>query len=476
MENAAPALDRAGQALYRQLYEYFIREIRTGRLAAGEKLPSRRRLAADAGVSVNTVDTAYGMLAAEGYVEARPRSGYVVCRLEARPAAPARRAPPPAPPRAAAPRWRFNFATSTIDTGLFPFKTWRRIQRDVLAQDPSLLNPGPRMGDENLRAAIAVHLHEYRGAVCTPEQVVIGAGIEYLAGLLAQMFRAETFAVEDPGYSRTARILANAGAQAAFVPVDSQGMDADALAASGARLAYVTPSHQFPTGVTMPAARRYELLRWAAAAPERWIIEDDYDSEFRFDSRPLPCLQGLDEAGRVIYIGTFSKSVAPAIRVAYMVLPAGLLGRWQAMYGSYSCPVSRMEQQTLCRFMESGAFARHLARLRIAYRRRRDALVQALHRRLGGAVRVYGAHTGLHLLAALPGAPGEKALVEAAAARGVHCTALGDYRQGLVPADAPDAAVPAAVLGYAGLSEGQIGPAVDALADAWGAWLPGAGG
>ena len=185
--------------------------------------------------------------------------------------------------------------------GLFPCKTWRRIQRDVVSQ-PRLLNHGPRNGDEELRMAIARHLREARAARCEPEQIVVGAGIEYLLGILARLFAGRLFAVEDPGYARTHRILANNGAAVAFVPVDGQGMSARALAASGAQLAYVTPSHQFPSGVTMPVGRRTELLQWAEGAPGRYVIEDDYDSEFRFDGRPIPCMQGLDEAGRVIYI------------------------------------------------------------------------------------------------------------------------------------------------------------------------------
>ncbi|MEG2286796.1 MAG: PLP-dependent aminotransferase family protein, partial [Ruthenibacterium sp.] len=396
--------------LYHQLYARLADDIRAGCLAAGEKLPSKRRLAEQLHISLNTVDTAYQMLVAEGYLAARPRSGFVVCRLEQPVPSAAQRAgchgqtdaalcsreagtAPRANAGAAAadlPQTafdaafgagsaaRYHFETAAIDTTLFPFKTWRRLQRDLLAGDPSLLNHGHRQGDENLRRAIATYLHEFRGAQCAAEQVVVGAGIEYLLGLLARLFAGRTFAVEDPGYARTHRILENSGANVAFVPVDSEGMTVDALRASGAQLAYVTPSQQFPTGVTMPVGRRTALLHWAAQAPERYLIEDDYDSEFRFDGKPLPALQGLDDGTHVIYISTFSKSIAPAIRIGYMVLPPALLLRYREEFGFYSSTVSRFEQQTLCRFMDEGYFARHLARLRIAYRQRRDALVAAL--------------------------------------------------------------------------------------------------
>ena len=446
-----------GGPLYRQLYAALRAEIAAQRLSAGEKLPGKRRLAADLGVSVNTVDAAYGMLAAEGYVEAHARSGFVVCRLDSLPA-PA--APVPAPAEAPPAPFLYDCATASIDTTLFPYKTWRRIQQDVLARAPEFLNHGHRQGDEELREAVATHLREYRAVRCGAHQVVIGAGIEYLLGMLARLLCRETFAVEDPGYARTARILHNNGVRAAFIPVDRRGMDTAALAASGARVAYVTPSHQFPTGVTMPVQRRYELLRWAEDG--RFLIEDDYDSEFRFDTRPLPSLQGMDGAGRVIYIGTFSKSVAPAIRIAYMVLPETLLGRWRDEFGFYSCTVSRFEQQTLARFLQGGHFARHLGRLRVAYRRRRDALAAALRAQLPG-VRLDGLHTGLHLLATVPCGLSPAQMERAAADNGVRCNALADY----YAAGAPENAPPAMVLGYAGLPEAAIPGAAAALRRAW---------
>ena len=465
MESFAPRLVRTGGApLYRQLYAYIVREITAGTLAAGERLPSKRRLAADLQVSVSTVETAYQMLAAEGYVQARARSGFTVCRIE-RLAAPER--PVPALP-AEAPdphgRWRYDFATGSVDTALFPFKTWARLQRETLTAHPELLNHGPRQGDMALRAAIAKHLHAYRGVVCAPEQVVVGAGIEYLVGLLARLFSESVFAVENPGYARTARVLQNNGVRTVFVPVDEHGMQVDALAQSGAQLAYVTPSHQFPTGATMPVARRTALLRWAREAPERYVIEDDYDSEFRYDTRPIPSLQGLDGAGRVIYVSTFSKSVAPSMRIGYMVLPVPLLQRYREEYSLYSSTVSRFEQQILCRFLEEGHFARHLNRLRGAYRARRDALLEALYEAFGrNGVTVRGSHTGLHLLATLPGGKTEAQLMQAAAECGVHVNGLSSYYM-----EHPETCPPATVvLGFSELDEEDLRAAVALLKTAW---------
>lgn len=448
--------------MYRQLYRYIVREITSGSLAAGEKLPSKRRLAADLGVSVSTVDTAYQMLAAEGYVKAKPKSGFTVLHIErldppVRPAA----CVPSEPPRT---KWAYDFDTGSVDTGLFPFKTWARIQRETVTGHPELLNHGARQGDENLRRAVAKYLHAYRGVLCAPEQIVVGAGIEYLMGLLARMFADSVFAVENPGYPRTARILHNSGAQVRYVPVDEGGMQIGSLQKSGAQIAYVTPSHQFPTGATMPAARRTELLRWAQEKPGRYVIEDDYDSEFRYDTRPLPSLQGMDPAGCVIYVGTFSKSIAPSMRVGYMVLPPEVLLRWRTQFGMYSSTVSRFEQQTLCRFMEEGHFARHLNRLRIAGRGRRDALTDALYRAFGRqGVTVHGGHTGLHLLVTVHGGAGERQLVQAAAQAGVRVGGLSDYyapgTQGC-----PASTV---VLGYSGMDEETLRKAADVLRRAW---------
>ena len=460
MQTLTLSLQRGKTPLYLQIYAALQQEIRTGRLQAGERLPGKRRLAADLSVSVNTVDTAYGMLAAEGYLQSVPRSGFVVCSVAAVPAAAA--VPPSAPP-SASPKSSFlyDFTTTSIDTSLFPFKTWRRLHQNILSQQPDLLNHGERPGDEVLRRAIAAHLREHRAVSCGAHQVVVGAGMEYLLGLVARLFSGACFAVENPGYSRTAHILQNNGAAVRFVELDEQGMSVDALSKSGADIAYITPSHQFPTGVTMPAARRYDLLAWARQAPGRYLIEDDYDSEFRFDSKPLPSLQGMGAAERVIYIGTFSKSLAPAFRIAYIVLPQHLLARWNEEFGFYSCTVSRFEQHTLAQMMENGQFAAHLRRLRLAYRRRRDLLTDALCRAFPD-ITLAGTHTGLHLLAQLPGCDDADILVQTAAQHSVLCSSLSSY-----DAHAPRQTRAQVVLGYAGLSDDAIASAVQRLSLAW---------
>ena len=429
MVHLTTALDAASDVpLYEQLYRSLAAEMRTGAVPAGTRMPGKRRLAAELSVSVHTVDAAYQMLA-EGYLEARERSGFYVQEYLALPES----AAPAAPPKAeAVPRQRpirYDLSTRGVDPGLFPFRTWARLQKELLYSSPELLTHGDAQGDLALRQALAGYLEEYRGVRCGAHQIVVGAGLEFLLGLLAPLLPGPA-AVENPGYPRAKQVLENNGVACCCLPVDEDGLSIRALSDSGAAVCYVTPSHQFPTGVTMPAGRRAELLHWAARCPgRRYIIEDDYDSEFRFDTRPLPSLQGMAGAdGPVVYLSTCSRSLAPSIRIAYMVLPEQLLPAWHAKYRLYSSTVSRFEQQTLARFITGGYFTRHLARERVAYKARRDALTAALQEAFAPEeLHLTGLHTGLHLLAELRDPPPDDALRAAAEAEGVRLSLLSDY-------------------------------------------------
>ena len=457
------------EPLYQQVYNHLAEQIRSGQLPAGERLPGKRSLAEALGVSVNTVDTAYQMLTAEGYLESRPRSGFFVQQYtDLLPGTSPVPLPPEPAPLPESPS-RFDLSVTGVDISLFPFRTWGRIQKDLLYTAPDLLAHGHRQGDPELRSAIADYLRAYRGVQCTAQQIVVGAGMEYLLGLLARMLGGNgqaLAAVENPGYRRSWVILRNNGVPCHFVDINSGGMDLDALSSSRANIAYVTPSHQFPTGVTMPAGRRAELLRWAQMRPGRYIIEDDYDSEFRFDIRPLPSLQGMaGPAGPVIYLTTFSKSLSPSIRIACMVLPQPLLERYQAMYSEYSNTVSRFDQQTLCRFIQGGHFTRHLARMRKVYRGRMEALSEALEQAFGpGRVVLQGRHTGLHLLLTLKDGPGETAMVQRARQQGVQLSGLSSYFMAREQNCPPNTVV----VGYASLPPQDIQPLAQALKIAWG--------
>ncbi len=436
MFHLTTALDAASAVpLYEQLYESLAEEMRTGAIAAGTRMPGKRRLAAELSVSVNTVDAAYQILAAEGYLESRERSGFYVQEYLALPTQPEDAPPRPEPPQEAAPPQpaarpvRFDLSTRGVDPGLFPFRTWARLQKELLYSSPELLTHGDAQGDLELRQALAGYLEEYRGVRCSADQIVVGAGLEYLLGLLAPLLPGPA-AVENPGYPRAKQVLENNGVSCCCLPVDEDGLSIAALSRSGAAVCYVTPSHQFPTGVTMPAGRRAELLHWASRKPgQRYIIEDDYDSEFRFDTRPLPSLQGMAGAdGPVVYLSTCSRSLAPSIRIAYMVLPEHLLPAWRSAYRLYSSTVGRFEQQTLARFITEGYFTRHLARERVAYKARRDALAAALRQSFPAQeLTLTGLHTGLHLLAKLTDPPSDAALRAAAEEQGVRLSLLSDY-------------------------------------------------
>ena len=457
-------LHSGGTPLYQQIYESIALQIRSGQLETGTKLPGKRSLASQLAVSVNTVDTAYQMLVAEGYLEAREKSGFFVLEVadtvsghtEAAPVIAAEEPPEHYP---------FDLSTGSVDTELFPFRTWGRIQKELLYDAPELLSHGQRQGERALRLAISEYLATYRGVVCSPEQIVVGAGTEYLLGLIAHLIKGSTAAVENPGYRRISTILQNNDIPCRYVSIDQSGLSVEELRQSGANICCVTPSHHFPTAVTMPVGRRSQLLRWATERSGRYIIEDDYDAEFRFDMRPLPSLQGMGgQNGPVIYLSTFSKSLAPSIRIACMVLPPELLQRYRDTYGNYSNTVSRFEQQTLFRFMEGGYFVRHLARMRNAYKARMEQLAAALEDAFGpGCIRLEGRHTGLHLLLTLKNGPGEREMVERARENGVMLRGLSTYFM----ENAQRCPENTVILGYAALRDEQISALASLLAHIW---------
>ena len=428
-----------GVPLYEQLYRYIVGQIRTGALESGEKLPSKRRLAEHLGVSLTTVERSYGLLTAEGYLTSYPRSGFRV--TPALNLGPAVVSPmPKCPPPPVKPVLNECFSTSAVETERFPYATWARFSKEAVYENPELLQKGEGQGDWTFRAELARFLHQYRGVECTPEQVVLGAGVEALMWVLVQLLPDAVTALEYPGYSYLRRFLDNLRRPYVPIPVDGQGMDLMSLYASGADVAYVTPSHQFPLGVTTPVARRSQLLRWAYEKPGRYLIEDDYDSEFRYTSRPIPAMQGLDKGGRVIYLGTFSRTVAPSIRVAYLILPQSLLEVYREKFGHAACTVSRFEQEALRRFLRAGSYSRHLRRVGNLYRQRRAALAEALES--WGEVR--GAEAGLHLLFTLPGRD-DRELVEQAARAGYRVRGLSEYCIRVKPRPGT------LVLGFAGL-------------------------
>ena len=450
--------------LYEQLYRAIRADIMSGALAGGERLPSKRKLAANLRVSQVTVETAYGQLLAEGYLVSEPRRGYFVQRQLAVPAAPSP-APVAAPAQAApADGCRYDFRTNIVDTGCFPFSVWARLSRSVLSEySDRLLQAADPCGAIELRVQIARYLHDFRGINVSPDNILVGAGSEYLMHLVIQLLgRERIYALENPGYRKLYQIFAANGAAVRPLPLDKSGLRADALAASDTSVVYLTPSHHFPLGTVMPAARRMEILRWAAAG-DRYIIEDDYDSEFRYASRPIPALGELDRAGRVVYVNTFAKSLSPGLRIGYLVLPDALMARYRERFSLYSSTVPSFDQQTLAAFLRTGGFERHISRSRKLYQARRDALMAALDRELAALPHeVSRSEAGLHLLLHMRCGLRERELIERARDAGVRVYGLSAYY--MPPVQPPRATL---VLGYAGLTAQQIDEAAALLRQAW---------
>ena len=422
-------LERRGTLpLYDYLYRCIKEDILSGALPPGTQLPSKRALSRHLQVAVVTVENAYAQLCAEGYLFSREKRGYFVNALEMRPLSPPRSGMETAPPQ---PRqWLLDLSAGGSGTSGFPFSVWARLMRQVLSQQGTdLLKPIPHNGALPLRQAISDHLYHFRGISAAPEQIVVGAGTEYLYNLIVQLLgRDKIYGLEDPGYLKAGRIYALNGAACVPVPIDHLGADVDAVEESGAQVLHLSPSHQFPTGAVTPIARRQALLRWAQQDETRYIIEDDYDSEFRFTGRPIPSLQSIDHSGRVIYINTFSRTLSPSLRISYMVLPRTLLQRYQQRLGFYSCTVPAMEQHTLARFLSGGYFEQHLNRTRLVYRKRRDQVLSALNESaLSGRFRVSGENAGLHFLLTLDTRHSDRELAQAAQQANIRLCFLSDY-------------------------------------------------
>lgn len=456
MEDITLMLKRDGTPLYEQVYQHIASEIHRGNIKEGARLPSKRVLVKHLNISMSTVESAYDLLQSEGYIRSEPKKGFYVQRI----------APldlPQSPPPLASPLPKkthsiFDFSTSAVDKELFPFRTWSRLFRETLRDTPRLLERGDAQGDAELRDSLASFLYQYRGVRCNRDNLLIGAGADYLLYVLFCLLpRGVTVAMEDPGYQRVYRLKDRQGAQVLPLQLDGRGICLDELYQSKAKVAYVTPSHQFPLGFSMPIGRRSALLEWANKT-KGYIIEDDYDSEFRHSGRPLPALQGLSEGDRVIYIGTFSRSLAPSMRIAFMVLPPNLMERWRKYFGQGGDTVSRFDQQTLYRFIAGGHFARHLRRAGSAYARRCKKLCDLL-RDIPGA-QIQGEDAGLHFLLTIPQHP-EKKLLSLAAKEHIHLHGLSEYCHAASPLPST------LVMGYAGLHDTELVDAVQTLRRAW---------
>lgn len=415
------------EPIYEQIYKYIRDEIKQGSLSCGNKLPSSRKLAEHLDVSRNTVDLAYGQLVSEGYIESKPKRGYYVSKLDEILDFTAEITEEEEPDEKKK-IYPYDFAPSGVDMMHFPYNTWRKLMREILMDDNSeIFQKGDSSGDFELREAIKIYLHQSRGVVCNSSQIILGSGMEYLLLLLSQLFdQVPSVAMENPTYMQSYRVFSQLGFDVRAISMDDSGMKVSELYESKAEIAYVTPSHQYPTGIVMPINRRNALLNWAYEDEARYIIEDDYDSEFRYQGKPIPSLQGSDKKGKVIYMGTFSKAIAPAIRVGYMVLPKTLLNIYQNTVSFYSCTVSRIDQAILCRLIRDGHFERHLNRMRALYKGKNHFLMQKL-KLFGDDILIRGSSAGLHVLVEFKGIENHRQFQSSLLDQGVKLQPISHY-------------------------------------------------
>jgi len=464
MELIIPFDSQSDSPLYEQIYQYIKNEIRRGKLEAGSRLPSTRILARNLRLSRSTTQMAYDQLLSEGYIEALPCKGYFVCKIEELVEVRQKGGGSFVEPGdTGKDRYEVDFSPRGIDLDSFPFNTWRKISRNTLVDDnKEMFAAGDPQGERALRTAIGAYLHSARGVDCRPEQILIGAGSEYLLMLLPQILgNGRKIAMENPTYKQAYRVLRGEGYPVIPVDMDRYGMDVERLACSSADVAYVMPSHQYPLGIVMPIKRRLALLKWANEQEGRYIIEDDYDSEFRYKGKPIPALQGYDSCDKVIYMGTFSKSIAPAIRMSYMVLPKSLLVLYQEKSSFLNSTVSKVDQLILQKFIEEGYYERHLNKTRALYKSRHDTLLGCL-KSLQDRCVISGENAGVHLLLHFHNHMAEDELTARAAQKGVRVYGLTEYY--IEPQVGKQATI---LLGYANMNEEKIQEAVRILDEAW---------
>ena len=458
--------NRRFQPLYLQLYAHLREEILSGRLPAETKLPSARQQADDLGVSRNTVDWAYQQLSTEGYIESKSRRGYYVLPFRE----PVDHRPLLNPgfqctevKTDISSSFQFDFHPAKLANESFPIRVWSKLGSESIRDDIGLFSlHGSSRGEPGLRNAIQKYLSQSRGVVCSPEQVIICSGVQdglsLLSKLMAKNYSA--CAIEDPGYLKARTILQNHAVDVVPVPVRQDGIDIGYLTNTDCKAVYVTPSHQFPLGYVMPISRRLNLLAWAERV-KGLIIEDDYDSEFRYQGQSVPSLQGIDSQGKVVYLGTFSKSLSPSLRLGYMILPLSLLELFNSLFRGHICSVPLWEQRILQKFLEQGYWDRHLRKMRTFYRRNHTAIINSVHHFLKGKATILSQGAGLHIVIEANGNCSAMEISKRAKIKGVRVYPISDY---LLSEKTYQNAL---ILGFGGLSPKGIFQGIELLSQAW---------
>lgn len=419
------------EPLYMQIYTYFKQAIEQNSLREGDKLPSIRGLSANLAVSKITVEKAYQQLMSEGYILSCNRARYVVNKLEVmtfKRSAPYHQQGKAELRPVARQEILYDFASGEMDIGGFDFALWKRYINKVFLNKDRLVGYGHVQGETELRREIAQYIRKSRGVHARPEQIIIGPGVQSLLNTLCSLLKSEadTIVFEDPGFKNGRRIFANYAFAIKAIPMRKDGMDIKELFDSGAKLVYVSPSHQFPTGHIMSVGKRVQLLNWAESVAGI-IIEDDYDSEFRYFGRPIPALKGLDNGERVVYLGSLSKVIPPSIRISYMVLPEVLLAVFQKNADVYNQAASTMDQLALAQFMADGSLERQIRRLRKLYYGKKGMLSEAVKTIIGSQADIEPTESGLYIILNVKSELSAEELVARALRKGCRVAAVQDY-------------------------------------------------
>lgn len=450
--------NRNNQGLCDYLFESIKEQILNGTLTANQKLPSKRNLAEHLGISVITVQNAYSNLISEGYIYSLERKGFFVTDLILHTKSNADEVEIE-PSKEVSKKWFTDFTSNSTSYEKFPFALWSHIMRSVLnSGDEKLLVRQNVKGVFELRIAISQYLREFRNMYVNPEQIVIGAGTEHLYSMIVQIFGINNiFVVENPGFRKVQKIFELSGARCCAVNLDDQGINLSEVEKAGGSILHISPSHHFPTGKVTQVRRRQELLEWTGKSENRYIIEDDYDSEFRFTGKPLPTLQSADTNQRVIYINTFSKTLAPSFRISYMVLPKKLLSSVDNNLKIFSCPVSAFEQYTLARFISEGHYAKHIIKMKNFYRSLRNNLIQKIkNSEIGKECIIQEEDSGLHFLLTLSESIDPILFKKELENENVNISLLSDFYY----SNAPSFAQKTFVINYSGIQNSKIGETV----------------
>ena len=443
------------ESIYEYLYKCIKKDIIEGRLVKGEHLPSKRTLAVNLGISTITVENSYGQLMSEGYIYSVPKKGYYVSDISGVARIKPVKYEVPEITAKKKTGYKSDLSSNRTDPGSFPFATWAKLMRRVITdRQDDLMKISPGEGTWELRKAIAMHLASFRDMQVTPGQIIIGAGTEYMYSLLIQLLgRDKVYCVEDPGYSKIARIYASNNVKFCYAGMDDEGMKPEAVRECMADIVHISPTHHYPTGITMPVSRRFELLAWANEKPDRYIIEDDYDSEFRMTGKTIPTMKSIDISEKVIYMNTFSKTMVPSLRISYMVLPVDILERYKETMSFYSCTVSSFEQYALARFISGGYFERHINRIKNYYKKLRVQIINAIRESsIGEISEIVEHHSGTHFLLKVKTDLSEEEVNEKCLENDLHILTYADY----IKDDTDSDKSMTLVINYAGINPERI--------------------